>query len=135
MDDLTSPPEDLIKDLSLHQLLMERGLTVGRDAWTGRRWSRRRRASLWMRFSPGWACSEKTRSPKRWPTRTGYRLAAASDFPVQPVAAERLSQRFLRDIRAAPLRESGGTVDVAFVDPLRSFSIGTRSRDLLWVGP
>jgi general secretion pathway protein E len=51
----------------------------------------------------------------------GLRIAEAADFPAEPVAAERLSARFLRDIRAAPLRETEAAVEVAFVDPLRLF--------------
>ena len=51
----------------------------------------------------------------------GLRIAQASDFPAEPIASERLSSRFLRDIRAVPLRETDTAVEVAFVDPLRPF--------------
>jgi general secretion pathway protein E len=48
----------------------------------------------------------------------GLRIATAADFPAEPLAADRLSARFLRDVRAVPLRETGKAVEVAFVDPL-----------------
>jgi general secretion pathway protein E len=48
----------------------------------------------------------------------GLRIATAADFPAEPLAADRLSARFLRDVRALPLRETGTAVEVAFVDPL-----------------
>ncbi len=51
----------------------------------------------------------------------GLRIATAADFPAEPLAADRLSPRFLRDIRALPLRETEVAVEVAFVDPLRAF--------------
>jgi general secretion pathway protein E len=49
---------------------------------------------------------------------TGLRVASAADFPEHPIAADRLSPRFLRDVRAMPLRETSAGVEVAFVDPL-----------------
>jgi general secretion pathway protein E len=49
---------------------------------------------------------------------TGLRIATAADFPAEPMAADRLSPRFLRDVRAVPLRDTGALVEVAFVDPL-----------------
>ncbi len=48
---------------------------------------------------------------------TGYRIAQASDFPAEPLAAEVLSHAFLRDSRAVPLRETKAGVEVALVDP------------------
>ena len=51
----------------------------------------------------------------------GMRIASIADFPAEPVAADRLSPNFLRDIRALPIRLTEGTVEVAFVDPLRPF--------------
>ena len=48
----------------------------------------------------------------------GLRIATAADFPAEPLAADRLSSRFLRDARAVPLRETATAVEVAFVDPL-----------------
>jgi general secretion pathway protein E len=51
----------------------------------------------------------------------GLRIASQADFPAEPVAAERLSPRFLRDIRAVPLKETAGGVEVAFVDPLAAY--------------
>jgi len=52
----------------------------------------------------------------------GLRIASAADFPAEPLAAERLSPRFLRDARAVPLRETATAVEVAFVDPLSSYA-------------
>jgi general secretion pathway protein E len=51
----------------------------------------------------------------------GLRIASQADFPAEPVAAERLSPRFLRDVRAVPLKETAGGVEVAFVDPLAPY--------------
>ena len=52
----------------------------------------------------------------------GLRIASATDFPAEPVAADRLSPAFLRDARALPLRETATSVEVAFVDPLAPFA-------------
>jgi general secretion pathway protein E len=52
----------------------------------------------------------------------GLRIAAAADFPPEPIAADRLSPGFLRDARALPLRETASGVEVAFVDPLTPFA-------------
>jgi general secretion pathway protein E len=49
---------------------------------------------------------------------TGLRIADPSDFPAEPLASDSLSSSFLREARAAPLRETGAGVEVAFVDPL-----------------
>ncbi len=48
----------------------------------------------------------------------GLRIATPADFPAEPLAADRLSPRFLRDARAIPLRETAHAVEVAFVNPL-----------------
>lgn len=50
------------------------------------------------------------------------RLAGPDDFPPEPVAAE-LSPRFLREIKAVPLRSSEAGVDVAFVNPLEPYPL------------
>jgi general secretion pathway protein E len=52
---------------------------------------------------------------------TGFRLATSDDFPAEPVAADTLAPRFLRDARAVPLREIPSGVEVAFVDPLDAY--------------
>src|SRR5215469_18271819 len=49
---------------------------------------------------------------------TGLRVADPSDFPAEPIANDSLSSQFLREARAAPLRETEAGVEVAFVDPL-----------------
>jgi general secretion pathway protein E len=51
----------------------------------------------------------------------GLRIASQSDFPAEPLAPERLSPRFLRDVRALPLKETASGVEVAFVDPLAAY--------------
>ncbi|HEX4182672.1 MAG TPA: ATPase, T2SS/T4P/T4SS family [Caulobacteraceae bacterium] len=52
----------------------------------------------------------------------GLRIATADDFPAEPLAGDRLSAKFLRQARAAPLRETASAVEVAFVDPLSAQS-------------
>jgi len=54
---------------------------------------------------------------------TGLAIAASTDFPAEPVLAEAISVRFLRDVKAVPLAESDGTVDVALIDPLDPYPI------------
>jgi general secretion pathway protein E len=49
---------------------------------------------------------------------TGLRLVSADDYPEAPVAADLIAPRFLRDVRAIPLKENAERVEVAFVDPL-----------------
>jgi general secretion pathway protein E len=51
----------------------------------------------------------------------GLRIASQADFPAEPVAPDRLSPRFLRDVRAVPLKETASGVEVAFVDPLSAY--------------
>jgi len=53
----------------------------------------------------------------------GLRIAGPADFPAAPIAPERLSGRFLRDVRALPLKETAGGVEVAFVDPLEAYPL------------
>ncbi len=53
---------------------------------------------------------------------TGLRIASAADFPAEPIAADRVSPGFLRDVRALPLKLTDRGVEVAFVDPLAPFS-------------
>jgi general secretion pathway protein E len=54
---------------------------------------------------------------------TGLAIAASTDFPAEPVLAEAISVRFLRDVRAVPIAESDGAVDVALIDPLDPYPI------------
>ncbi len=49
---------------------------------------------------------------------TGLRIATSADFPLEPVAADRLSPKYLRQARAVPLREGPTAIEVAFVDPI-----------------
>ncbi|HEY5046420.1 MAG TPA: ATPase, T2SS/T4P/T4SS family [Rhizomicrobium sp.] len=53
---------------------------------------------------------------------TGLKLAAADDFPREPVEPDAISPRFLRDARAVPLSATDREVEVAFVDPLDAFA-------------
>jgi len=48
-------------------------------------------------------------------------LAAQDDFPLEPVLADLLSDRFLKEARAVPLEASDNRVTVALTDPLDSF--------------
>jgi general secretion pathway protein E len=52
---------------------------------------------------------------------TGFRLVTSDDFPAEPVAADTLAPRFLRDARAVPLRQTPSGVEIAFVDPLDAY--------------
>jgi general secretion pathway protein E len=55
---------------------------------------------------------------------TGYKLATAEDFPAEAIKLDTLSPRFLRDVKAVPLRASEHDVEVAFVDPLDPYAPG-----------
>jgi general secretion pathway protein E len=54
---------------------------------------------------------------------TGLPIAASDDFPQEPVLPEAISVRFLRDIKAVPLAEQDGTLDVALIDPLDPYPL------------
>jgi general secretion pathway protein E len=54
---------------------------------------------------------------------TGLPIAAAGDFPAEPILADAISVRFLRDVKAVPIAESDGTVDVALIDPLDPYPL------------
>jgi general secretion pathway protein E len=49
---------------------------------------------------------------------SGLPIAAAADYPAQALAADRVSERFLREVKAVLLRETDRGFDVALVDPL-----------------
>ncbi len=51
----------------------------------------------------------------------GVKLATPEDFPSEAVAREAVSPRFLREIRAVPLKLDASSAEVAFVDPLDAF--------------
>jgi general secretion pathway protein E len=53
----------------------------------------------------------------------GLPVATAEDFPQEPVASERISARFLRDVRAVPLAETETELKVALIDPLDPYPI------------
>ena len=48
----------------------------------------------------------------------GLPLVGPEAFPADPIAADRLSPRFLRDVKAAPLRQTEQGLLTAFADPL-----------------
>ena len=69
---------------------------------------------------------------------TGLAIAATGDFPAEPVLVDAVSVRFLRDVKAIPIAESNGSVDVALIDPLDpyplealSFALGRKIRPLV----
>ncbi len=51
----------------------------------------------------------------------GMRLASPERYPAEPLLAERLTPRFLREVRALPVAIEAGTLIVAVVDPLDDF--------------
>jgi general secretion pathway protein E len=54
---------------------------------------------------------------------TGLPVAGPQDYPSTPVAAERVSERFLREFKAVILRETPSGFDVALVDPLDPYPV------------
>ena len=52
----------------------------------------------------------------------GLPIAKAADYPELPLLEEQISYRFLRDVKALPLRESDEGVVVAMADPLDEFA-------------
>ena len=54
---------------------------------------------------------------------TGLPIASTADFPSEPVLADAISVRFLRDVKAVPIAESNGSVDVALIDPLDPYPL------------
>lgn len=53
---------------------------------------------------------------------TGLKLVTAEDFPREPLEPDAISPRFLRDVRAVPLKAEDGAIEVAFVDPLDGYA-------------
>ena len=47
--------------------------------------------------------------------------AAAEDYPLEPILADAISERFLRDVRAVPLSATDDTLTVALADPLDAY--------------
>ncbi len=54
-------------------------------------------------------------------TLLGLRLATAERYPAEPLLTERLTARFLREVRALPVAIERGTLIVACADPLDRF--------------
>jgi general secretion pathway protein E len=46
------------------------------------------------------------------------RVASAADFPAEPILVGQISERFLRDTKSVPLRETPEGIEVAFADPM-----------------
>ncbi|HVZ91398.1 MAG TPA: ATPase, T2SS/T4P/T4SS family [Rhizomicrobium sp.] len=54
---------------------------------------------------------------------TGFAVAAPADFPPEPVLPDAVSPRFLRDVKAVPIRATDDVVDVALTDPLDPYPL------------
>jgi general secretion pathway protein E len=52
----------------------------------------------------------------------GLPVAGADRYPREPILPDRLAPRFLRQARALPLAQDGGTLVLAVVDPLDAFT-------------
>ena len=55
--------------------------------------------------------------------RLGIAVAAAAEYPELPLLEERVSDRFLRDAKALPLRETNEGLVVAMADPADAFTV------------
>ncbi|MCW5590736.1 MAG: type II secretion system ATPase GspE [Burkholderiales bacterium] len=55
--------------------------------------------------------------------RLGIAVATAAEYPELPLLEERVSDRFLRDARALPLRETDEGLVVAMADPADAFTV------------
>jgi general secretion pathway protein E len=120
MDDLTQPTNVLDEELTLHRLVLERGLTPSETLARAALVQTETGEPLDAVLTRLGLLSEDALA-RAIAEATGLEVAVAADFPSEPVAADRLSPRFLRDIRALPLKETDAAVEVAFVDPLRPF--------------
>lgn len=54
---------------------------------------------------------------------TGYPIVGGADFPQEPVAADLISPRFLRDVKAVPLAQTDSELRVALTNPLDPYPI------------
>jgi general secretion pathway protein E len=54
---------------------------------------------------------------------TGYPIAASADFPQEPVAADLISTRFLRDVKAVPMAQTDSELRIALTNPLDPYPI------------
>ena len=52
----------------------------------------------------------------------GLPVAAAADYPDAPILEERISRKFLRQVGALPLAETGEGLTVAMIDPVDLFA-------------
>jgi general secretion pathway protein E len=55
----------------------------------------------------------------------GLPLAAEKDYPAVPLLEDRLSQKFLRDMRAIPIADSPARLLVAMINPLDSHAVAS----------
>src|SRR5437016_8262221 len=53
----------------------------------------------------------------------GLPIAAAADYPPQPILEEQLGRRFLREAKVLPLKESSNSVVVAMANPLDAYAV------------
>ncbi|HEY2178333.1 MAG TPA: ATPase, T2SS/T4P/T4SS family [Caulobacteraceae bacterium] len=120
MDDLTHVAVAPLEALTLHRLVLDRGLTPAETLSRAALVQTETGEPLDAVLTRLGLLSEDALA-RAIAEATGLSIAAAADFPAEPVAPDRLSARFLRDIRALPIREGEGGVDVAFVDPLNAF--------------
>ncbi|HXU99254.1 MAG TPA: ATPase, T2SS/T4P/T4SS family [Caulobacteraceae bacterium] len=120
MDDLTHVAVAPLETLTLHRLVLDRGLTPAETLARAALVQTETGEPLDAVLTRLGLLSEDALA-KAIAEATGLRIAAAAEFPAEPVAADRLSPGFLRDIRALPVREGESAVDIAFVDPLNAF--------------
>jgi general secretion pathway protein E len=120
MDDLTHVAVAPLEALTLHRLVLDRGLTPAETLARAALVQTETGEPLDAVLTRLGLLSEDALA-RAIAEATGLSIAAAEDFPAGPVAADRLSARFLRDIRALPIREGESAVDIAFVDPLNAF--------------
>ena len=120
MDDLTHIAARPLEELTLHALVLERGLTQPETLARAALVQAETGEPLDAVLTRLGLLSEDALA-RAIAQATGLRIAGATDFPAEPVAADRLSPPFLRDIRALPIGERDGVVEVAFVDPFKTF--------------
>ncbi len=56
-------------------------------------------------------------------TQTGIAIAGAAEYPELPLLEEQISYRFLREVKALPLREEDEGVVVAMADPADAYAL------------
>jgi general secretion pathway protein E len=54
---------------------------------------------------------------------TGLPMASSGDFPAERILGDAISPRFLREVKAVPIAETDGAIDVALIDPLDPYPL------------